>query len=492
MPIFIDVTIWPLTVIMIYVTAKRFSSLAPGEAEMLSGLGVITLLFSVAFLLVLVDSQGLSMFDEWLSLTLWLLGILNIVGILLFGKAFRKATGPTEAYGPLSWNEKCCLGIATIFCCGLVGFQVWVSILNPVQSWDGLDFWLKWARYLLIFDLEQAPIAGILRAENQPFPLEHPRHPLNMVYLYAYSGWIGSKPPSGTTGWVFVNLIFTSSLSLILFGFSRSLGFNKACSLGICILPLGLPLIENHAILVGYADIWVAGFVMMAISCIVFGLITDANRWLYLGLLLSAAPFALKNIGFLYTAAILLSFFYCVLLLSLGTLGLAFIALMLACVGGWAFYKGLDINILGFQIAVHLRDNAYVAAAGYKMAFEWSSATKLIDSFFRAFFVNSSFSTTCICTVIAILLQAPASPDNSPYKKRLAQTFLAVCPIVILAGLLMPQVNSVYADRFAVPGSDLGNSRFHLSFASAGLLYVIASIAALQKPPPSAKPLIIS
>ena len=86
-----------------------------------------------------------------------------------------------------------------------------------------------------------------------------------------------------------------------------------------------------------------------------------------------------------------------------------------------------------------------------------------------AFLVNQSFALVALVGLLTAVLAfdqiSTLPPDASQALK-----YLVLVTLMLLLIFLLPQVVTQYAERFAVPQSDLGNSRFLLGIGPVVLL----------------------
>ena len=183
---------------------------------------------------------------------------------------------------------------ATLFVLAIVTFLAWGAL--PTQAWDSLDLWLREASRFVASQTAES--------SGQPYFYDQ-RHPFTIASLAALPVWVSAAQESpGTT----LMLWFIASLSMALVGF----GYAIYCQVDNKIAPLlayavlVTPLLENHYLLFGYADIWLAAITVAALATFGVGMRSRSKSWKILGLLLMFMLILVKNIGIVFCTALLL------------------------------------------------------------------------------------------------------------------------------------------------------------------------------------------
>ncbi|MDA8773306.1 hypothetical protein N9M65_01870 [Luminiphilus sp.] len=96
--------------------------------------------------------------------------------------------------------------------------------------------------------------------------------------------------------------------------------------------------------------------------------------------------------------------------------------------------------------------------------------TNIIRNNFWAVFVNQSFTLIALIGIVGAGLFATARPVERPLSECHAMQYLLLVAVSLTLMFMLPQLVTTYAERFAVPNSDTGNSRFLLSVGPVVLL----------------------
>ena len=222
-----------------------------------------------------------------------------------------------------------------------------------------------------------------------------------------------------------------------------------------------LPLLENHASLVGYADLWVTVNVTIVAALFAVGLSHTGLGYLAVGVLLAFAPLALKNTGILYTASLLLPLLV-VLLRERCPRVLAILLVLGSLAGLWIIFQGFDFSVAGTRYAIDWQDGWEIAFGGYTMSFNPFPLHRILYNHLWAFFVNQSFTTVVglgLCSAGWLCARRGELEKNVSMPLQ----FLLGTALSVTIAFVLPQLATSYAERFAVPSSDIGMSRFLLS-----------------------------
>ena len=99
------------------------------------------------------------------------------------------------------------------------------------------------------------------------------------------------------------------------------------------------------------------------------------------------------------------------------------------------------------------------------MPLGWYPLSDIALNFFWAFLVNLSFSTAFAILVTFLALSMPVILGLRGRSDSSVKFISLVVPTLLLV-FAAPQLLETYAERFASPNSDLGNSRFIMGFAA--------------------------
>lgn len=173
-------------------------------------------------------------------------------------------------------------------------YFAWGSL--PAQAWDSLDAWLVEASRFVAF--QEGWLVG------SPYYYDQ-RHPFTISALSATSVWTAS-----TDEFAGVTLLLWSiaclSMALISFGYALYWQVDRRIAAVLAYAVLMTPLLENHYLLFGYADIWLAAVLVATLAVFDIGIRSHSRPFITFGVLLLLALLLLKNIGIVFAVTLLM------------------------------------------------------------------------------------------------------------------------------------------------------------------------------------------
>ena len=185
--------------------------------------------------------------------------------------------------------------LSLIFCLIIISFTFHEHFLWPAAAWDTVWYWAIEANEFLERDKLDIKVA--------PFNSFGP-HPKTLIYLMAWGGWSASiEDPSRLAPlipWLHLYVAITVSILGFFLWKTRSL----TISIVFTYIFLSSPLAETHAILGGYADLWLA--YAMFLSIVFFSQYYNIkdSKLLSLTLIIAAIPIFIKGIGSIYSISL--------------------------------------------------------------------------------------------------------------------------------------------------------------------------------------------
>mgnify|MGYP000081721840 CR=1 FL=1 len=455
----------------------------PGAAYVFAGSGGVLAYLALALYIRWQDAQGAQVFSPALQPVLWFL--LALAVCLLFwarpwGRVgqhvYPEVPGGGVGSGVLALVP---MSAAVALLLALLAQNLAQVAINPLTSWDGLGLWTTWGEWFLHFDLDPEGARGRTRAEYGSFPWKHPRHPPTVYHLSAFSGYALTQTEllrGWLVPWSFIWLCGAAAV----WGCVRACCTSRWMPAFAVVAYCSLPLLENHAILVGYADFWVAIVVTIAAAILAVALMTGNVGFWVVGLLCAVTPVGMKNTGILYSAALILPL---LVIFGAGAMPRVFLALSAALIAAacWFYLVGFDLNLAGRRFALIRGDDAQVLFGGYKMAFEPYPLVDILRNEVWAFLVHQSFSIVALLLAVAIatsFLRGNALP--APHRRALL--YLSSVAVALILAFMLPQFITRYAERFAEPGSDLGGSRFLLAVGPVAIMAMAIVVRSLETP----------
>ena len=340
---------------------------------------------------------------------------------------------------------------------------VFIQETLPVQGWDVLDFWADTS-------------ARIITHQNESPELEFKywrHHPYILPLISAWSAWLPTTLGGVSYGMAPWGIMFIGC-GVVVYGFAAD-GCNAGSlwPLMLGVLTLSVPLLENHAFVAGYSEIFVSFSTLSSTVLVALGLRHRAVRLVIGGLAIGCTAFMLRNTGLFYAGTVFLS-----LLLSKArgpqVPAICAAGLVAACavlVYLW-WLSGVSFSVAGNQIG--FSDSGEIIFGGKRMALSGASFSDIVLNQIIALSRNASFSLLFIAYFILIAGAARRCFSD-------ATLFLVVYVAVSLMILTCSQIFD-YGFAHAGDGYDTGNSRFTLPVILCTIPAVAAALADLQKP----------
>ncbi len=432
-----------------------------------SGIGGLLGFVFLGIAMSFADYLGISVLNDEFSVFL-ICSLLAVTGIycakhrrLLMRQATLRSS-VLKSFGSMSWI------LITVCLANLaIGLVVIVQgALLPLSSWDAMGAWSHIPFRYIQYDAFGEVLDGFSRADGAPFPGAHPRHPMTIFNIIAFSGFhmAGSER---LAGWLLPWSIGWICGALVTYGWALSIT-QSAVSAGVASYVFcTIPLIENHAThALGYADLWVTLFLLCSVALSSLGLIERDKFLMFAGACLALIPIVIKNTGLLMTIPLLLALLVFVagssrssrtllrmyLFAAMGSLLCASIALEVITADGTGVrkiaYGGWTFDLLAYPL------------------------NRIFQNQVWALLINASFSVLGCFFLLALILRTTAEKGSDDQMGR-CSAFLLATVIGLVTAFTIPQLIESYAVVYAEPSSDTGNSRFLMGI---GPLLVFLSV----------------
>ena len=367
-----------------------------------------------------------------------------------------------------------------------------IQTLVPIQSWDAISGWFAISSKVIAACMENGLNAACevpsLKGDAN-FAAYINRHPTFLFWHYAIFSNLGSELQGNVGILLAINLCFfgTSILMLDILGKSN---LSSTQILLVAYAGVSFPLLENHRLLIGYAEI-----VMLAVGfCFLFAihLFQVQRSWgaaFSVGVL--AGIFAsLKNISL----PILVSILSLALLLKVGKsalsgglLGKFFLsvsiigpALLGMLIGSQvaAYSEVYELWLGGNRFGVDLSgENFIMLIGGYRLGVTINDFYEVFSAFFHAFFLNQTFS---IVFLLAVFLGYDV--------RRAGRSEMALSmflPTVCVVGFVFFVVFVPHGLGHFIPGSDTYGSRYLMFAVSLSVAWWSVSFLSPDRKRPS-------
>jgi hypothetical protein len=261
----------------------------PGDLAAALGMGFLLGVFLAAGLSSLL-AQG-NTTAAFTRCAPWLAGIGLLAWIAVF--VFRDPSQSlrlTASMGGAGWRLLwCLLLVVVVMRLGVIGSEV---LLRPTFPWDA---WSAWA---------VKPKAWFLLGHHVPYVpmqawLAHPDQDLRTSGIWDYPellAWVQIWFASAAGSWnePLINSVWVgvlAAIGLASYGQWRALGIRAGMAMLLVYGLMSLPLLDAHAALAGYADIWVAAAFGMSVLCWLRWLRErDPGQWLLAALFALSLP----------------------------------------------------------------------------------------------------------------------------------------------------------------------------------------------------------
>ena len=411
-----------------------------------------------AWLLFLAPNVGVDPFTQG---TLFILGtLLGVLALTRFLQVYR-ASQATSLMGAAKQNADW-LFVAVI----------WISLSlllsHPLSGWDTLSVWAHNSVYY-IQTLNPFAIDGAELHEVAS------KHPPTLSVLFAWSGWLASVFETSTPI-VVIGLLPWAAMSLSLSALSIYMGLGRGSIVFVSYALLWLPLLENHFLLSGYAEVWLAAMLLLMAVAVGIALKNGSWSWVFLILLTSPVLSLLKYGGFLFSIAAALTLglaYLCGHLaqkkISIAVLVASMCAVVLLLVLFLISIPSLD-QLLGRQFNINIGGVANPVVEGLML----NDPLVVITNEVYSLLLNGSFSVMFLVLLILtakFLCDFRVAPLELTY-----MAFSMILPWAVLAVPVAWQLFSEYGLYYSLPTRDTGNSRLKILFAPLVLNCLVVSL----------------
>ena len=407
------------------------------------------LLYGVGGLLGTIGMALVTIAATWIGvnlISLWAIVALGLVCVS--GAAGLYKLRPTPEAAPRApareWGFTLLISLALVIL--FAGINAWQVLWMPAVGWDTLWSWAEISKSFI----------NTTQADPTPAWVHDQTHPSTVAVIAASA--TAYIPTSGGVGPVYFSwwLVWLSVL-LIIFGYTDAVTKNINASALATVVSASIPLMTNHVILGGYAELFLAAATVGATATLVLSLKEQDEKLALLGLLVALSCATLKNTGFVFSSCIFIGYTTC-LAISRGF-------------GKWVILFATVMGVSGALFILTLPSQSMTFEMGNRqLILELGNAHLIPRNELISLFYNSSFS------IIALLLLAPVitfgAPDWKRSDKEVSSFFMPWLTSVIILGMLCASQLTDYGFLYATPTNDTGNSRFSLPFVVCALLVI--------------------
>lgn len=372
----------------------------------------------------------------------------------------------------LIMNRQILATLGTIVACHMA-FVLVLALFwgnQPVFGWDALNHWMLVAVDLI--EVSSQPDSGWESA----LAFKH-RHMATIPAIYAWSAWVLERFSQQLLTF---NIGFHFAFFLAIFAayhWRAATGKLSFSVLGAAAL-LTLPLMENHVLISGYAEIWIACYLSAAATAGVAFLKegTRSNLLLFIGLTLSIA--LLKNIGFLF--ALTLGTAMCLIKLQAqqAERNIGFTNSAIARPLG---YMSLLILLITLCITAFNAQGVEYNLAGTVLKLRFNNPFEVLAFQANALIFNASYSLLIFLFLISLSLWVRQGKEGKSYNP---QDLLFFTTISLYLMYSLGQIYTDYIFFYSSPNNDTSGSRLFLPIAALAIMCApqLASITVSKKP----------
>lgn len=405
---------------------------------------LILVAISAALVWLFRNPVSISFSDIEVAIALSLL-TLTMVICLAPMSALTKAEGVRGSRKATGQSNRFIICFFGLYIGALLIFLARVFYISPIQAWDVLTWWGPsiielWERALWP---DESSAGGLLLAR-------HPR----LAQFLVIAGDFCDVPRAFALCkphllWFACYATFLGVVALACFYIANSVSISIVAT---CLMAT-VPLLENHVLGFGYAEIWQVCFLVSILSLKVFSDSLSTLAKVLLTITLSSALALTKNNGIFY-----------VVLLALAQLGSQFFDVRMSrrwlsslLIGGFvlglASYVSVDMD-LAYKTGLSMRaQNIYW----------WGNALNIdgiglvggLESLYWALFVNNSFGALAIIVLIMLASSCGYCREGGGDMARFTMILSLLCLLVFIS-------LTAYTEYFATygrPGQDTSLSR---------------------------------
>ena len=411
--------------------------------------GYLPLFLGVGGLLGTIGSALLTIMATWVGISLLTPWPLIVLGLVVVASAIRLTQLRSNHGVELNGNTPELRLIALLsfaLISAIAAINAWHAAWVPTTSWDTLWGWAEIAKGFI--ETTQAdPITGWVHDET---------HPSTVAIVSAWAA--AHLPNTADMGASYFSWwLLWLSIVLTVYGYTRALTANRNTSALVAAASASVPLLTNHALLGGYAEIFLSSAIAGATALLTLSLKEHNRRLALLGLVLALSCTTLKNTGFIFGSCVVLGYIACL-----------------------AIERGLGKWLIGLIAVSAVSTGLFVIMAGEQtIAFEIGSrqltlklanAPYIFGNELISLFYNASFSITALLLLAPIMIFGPMYGRQK--NTELARVLMPWLTSLILLGMLCISQLTDYGFLYAIPGNDTGNSRLSLPLMVCTLLIV--------------------
>lgn len=463
---------WVLGTAMLYALLREPRAWHSAEHLVLIGAGAYLGYITLAGLLYALLHFELSPFS-WRLPVAWagVLGLCWVLGLWRgrHGQPHWAIAPPSATLIDCGPVHKVLTLVATLWLIGLAIWMAWEVWHNPLMAWDAVWAWGIDTNQQVIIALSDAPSMTVRST-----------HPATLVMVSMWSAYWSGGSEHAILGFGPWGVIYLGIL-LVTLGLMLALTSSRLLAMVLTAMVMSAPMIESHAALGGYADLWVMGGLVTGVGLLI-ALRSESKTpilWLTaVTLLLSVA--ALKNNSVVYSIIVLLGVALAVLLTSrrpwMGSVAL--VGVLAGLTYGLIWGVSVDVGPLNIYYSA---EASTIRLGNRTSALAQVSLIEIGYNIWQAWWVASSYGLVFSVALTAL----PVATVVALTTKDRAGMALLLGAWGLIAFMLLAQWVSNYFYFHATPANDTGLTRFSHAvhwFVVVGVAIVLIKASPRQKP----------
>ena len=453
---------WIFGIFLLYMIMPKYFRINRGFTCLIIGSALLAGYCGLAAQIWLLDQLNFNAISSFLLVTT---GIVFLV--FLIAKSFFKETSIEIAENTTEYLYSPIFVLTLTLSLVVIGFTVHEHFLWPAVAWDTVWFWAVEAnKFLLHIDSTE---------DITPFTTYGP-HPKTLIYIMAWGGWSASIADPLRFAPLIPWLHLYLAIAISLFGFFLNKTKSLAISIVFTYIFLSAPLVEAHAIIAGYAELWIAFPIFLSIIFFCeFNKIKD-NNLLFLALVTAVIPAFIKGVGSIYSISLFAIFLFTLVVNKwrgpsifcfFGLLFLLTFSLHIVNIDFAAFGERFTINSSARLIAIGGREMFFAAN-------EWST---VFYNLYVALFVKNSFGILFSIAAVSYMYLT----FLLIFRKKI-ELFPQVGLFTLMSSIIIAALRHTdYFFNYSHPGNDTSLSRVCVILFLLGFTIIASAIDELSK-----------
>ena len=345
-------------------------------------------------------------------------------------------------------------------------FVIHENFLWPAVAWDTVWYWSIEANEFLIREGSK---------KDDSFSTIGP-HPKTLIYITAWGGWSASFGDPIRLAPFIPWLQLYLAIGISIFGLFLRKTESLTISIVFTYMFLSTPLVEAHASLGGYGELWLAFGLFLSIIFFNDFQETRDIRLLVLAIILALIPTLLKGYGIAYTVAILATFFLIPTAKKLGQ-SIIFVYFCLLFVMPFSLHVfNFDLRSIGINFAI-LPEKEFLIAFGRELVLGANDLSRIFYNLYVAIFVKNSFGIVFFIIAVSYIYLMIDLIFKRDMKILPIMILFTSIMCILITGLRYTD----YLFSFSHPGNDSSLSRALLTLFLLGFVIISTNIGKLAK-----------